>query len=190
MLKPRCGCTQRKTWSNIPVICSYTGEWICPKMPQNEERNISTGFSDKIVHLQQVLPPNVSILSSFSVIMASIAQQWVLVPRNFAALDFPRKMRLTQMTTPKIESWFCFGRFRRPESYQKLIRGWIQPLMGFWSYLLDLNSNLPLANNENAKTEWSFMEGDRLQESNHSTGGFFREKVQAHRIICVIPCCH
>ena len=114
-------------------------------MPQNEERNISTAFSDKIVHLQQVLPTNVSIFSSFSMIMSSIAQQWVLVPRNFAALDFPRKMRLTQMTTPKIESSFCFGRFRRPESY-----------------LLDLHSNLPLATNENAKTEWSFMEGDRL----------------------------
>ena len=35
---------------NIPVICSYTDEWICPKMPQNEERNITTGSSNRIVH--------------------------------------------------------------------------------------------------------------------------------------------
>ena len=24
---------------NIPLICSYNGELICPQMPQNEERN-------------------------------------------------------------------------------------------------------------------------------------------------------
>ena len=157
-------------------------------MPQNEERNISTGFSDKIVHLQQVLPTNVSIFSSFSMIMSSIAQQWVLVPRNFAALDFPRKMRLTQMTTPKIESSFCFGRFRRPESYQKLIRGWIQPLMGFCWYLLDLNSNLSLATTKMQRLSGRLWKV--IVYKNRTTGGFFREKVQAHRIICVIPCCN
>ena len=82
---------------NIPVICSYTGELICPQMPQNEERNISTDSSSRIVHLQGVLPPNFTIFSSISMIMASIAQQWVFVPRIFAALDFPRKNRLTRI---------------------------------------------------------------------------------------------
>ena len=55
---------------NIPVICSYTGELICPQMPQNEERNISTDSSSRIVHLQGVLPPNFTIFSSISMIMA------------------------------------------------------------------------------------------------------------------------
>ena len=82
---------------NIPVNCSYTGELICPQMPQNEERNISTDSSNRIVHLQGVLPTNFTIFSSFSMIMASIAKQWVLVPRIFAALDFPRKNRLTRV---------------------------------------------------------------------------------------------
>ena len=82
---------------NIPVNCSYTGELICPQMPQNEERNISTDSSSRIVYLQGVLPPNFTIFSSISMIMASIAQQWVFVPRIFAALDFPRKNRLTQI---------------------------------------------------------------------------------------------
>ena len=84
---------------NIPVICSYTGELICPQMPQNEERNISTDSNNRIVHLQEVLPTNFTIFSSFSMIMASIAQQWVLVPRIFAALDFSRKNtgRLTRI---------------------------------------------------------------------------------------------
>ena len=77
---------------NIPVICSYTGELICPQMPQNEERNISTDSSSRIVHLQEILPTNFTIFSLFSMIMASIAQQWILVPRTFAALDFPRKI--------------------------------------------------------------------------------------------------
>ena len=36
---------------DISVICSYTDEWICPKMPQNEERNSSTGSSNRMVHL-------------------------------------------------------------------------------------------------------------------------------------------
>ena len=36
---------------NISVICSYTGEWICPKMPQKEERNFSKGSSNRMVHL-------------------------------------------------------------------------------------------------------------------------------------------
>ena len=36
---------------DISVICSYTDEWICPKMPQNEERNFSTGSSNRMVHL-------------------------------------------------------------------------------------------------------------------------------------------
>ena len=71
---------------NIPVICSYTGELICPQMPQNEERNISTDSSNRIVHLQEVLPTNFTIFSSFSMIMASIATQSILVPRIFAAL--------------------------------------------------------------------------------------------------------
>ena len=60
---------------NIPVIYSYTGELICPQMPQNEERNISTDSSNRIVHLQGVLPTNFTIFSSFSMIMASIATQ-------------------------------------------------------------------------------------------------------------------
>ena len=58
---------------NIPVICSYTGELICPQMPQNEERNISTDSNNRIVHLQEVLPTNFTIFSSFSMIMAAIA---------------------------------------------------------------------------------------------------------------------
>ena len=84
---------------NIPVICSYTGELICPQMPQNEERNISTDSSSRIVHLQEVLPQKFTIFSPISMITASIAQQWVLVPRIFAALDFPRKStsRLTRI---------------------------------------------------------------------------------------------
>ena len=49
---------------NIPVICSYTGELICPQMPQNEERNISTDSSSRIVHLQEVLLPNFTFFSS------------------------------------------------------------------------------------------------------------------------------
>ena len=83
---------------NIPVIYSYTGELICLQMPQNEERNISTDSSNRIVHLQEVLPTNFTIFSSFSMIMASIAQQSILVPRIFAALYFPRKNRLTRAT--------------------------------------------------------------------------------------------
>ena len=67
---------------NIPVICSYNGEWICPQMPQNEERNISTDRSNRIVHLQKVLPTNISIFSSISMIMASIAQQWFPFPES------------------------------------------------------------------------------------------------------------
>ena len=35
---------------NISVICSYNGGWICPKMPQNDERNFSTGSSNRMVH--------------------------------------------------------------------------------------------------------------------------------------------
>ena len=54
---------------NILVIYSYTGEWICPKMPQNEERNlflyVSTGSSNRMVHLQDVLPTNFSIFPSY-----------------------------------------------------------------------------------------------------------------------------
>ena len=89
---------------NIPVIYSYTGELICPQMPQNEERNISTDSSNRIVHLQGVLPTNFTIFSSFSMIMASIPQQSILVPRIFAALDFPRKNRLTRARGPFLES--------------------------------------------------------------------------------------
>ena len=86
---------------NIPANCSYTGELICPQMPQNEDRNISTDSSSRIVHLQGVLPTNFTIFSSISMIMASIAQQWVFVPRIFAALDFSRKNRLTRNTRHK-----------------------------------------------------------------------------------------
>ena len=54
---------------NISVICSYTGEWICPKMQQNEERNLfiyfSTGSSNRMVHLQDVFPTNFSIFFSY-----------------------------------------------------------------------------------------------------------------------------
>ena len=89
---------------NIPVIYSYTGELICPQMPQNEERNISTDSSNRIVHLQGVLPTNFTIFSSFSMIMASIPQQSILVPRIFAALDFPRKNRLTRARGPFLEA--------------------------------------------------------------------------------------
>ena len=89
---------------NIPVICSYTGEWICPQMPQNEERNISTDRSNRIVHLQEVLPTNISNFSSISMVMTSIAQQWILVPRIFAALDFSRRSRLTRAWGPFLES--------------------------------------------------------------------------------------
>ena len=67
---------------NIPVNCSYTGELICPQMPQNEERNISTDSSNRIVHLQEVLPTNISNFSSISMIMASIAQQWFSFPES------------------------------------------------------------------------------------------------------------
>ena len=82
---------------NIPVIYSYTGEWICPQIPQNKERNISTDSNNRIVHLQEVLPTNFTIFSWISMLMASIAQQWALVPRIFAALDFPRKNRFTRV---------------------------------------------------------------------------------------------
>ena len=58
---------------NIPVICSYTGELICPQMPQNEERNISTDSSNRTVHLQEVLPTNFTIFSLFSMITPAIA---------------------------------------------------------------------------------------------------------------------
>ena len=70
-----------------------------PQMPQNEERNIPTDSSSRIVHLQEVLPQKFTIFSPISMITASIAQQWVLVPRIFAALDFPRKStsRLTRI---------------------------------------------------------------------------------------------
>ena len=60
---------------NIPVICSYTGELIFPQMPQNEERNTSTDSNNRIVHLQDVLPTNFPIFSSFSMIMAAIAHK-------------------------------------------------------------------------------------------------------------------
>ena len=69
---------------DIPVICSYTGELICPQMPQNEERNISTDRSNRIVHFQEVLPTNFTIFSSFSMIMASIATQWFSFPESWA----------------------------------------------------------------------------------------------------------
>ena len=70
---------------NIPVICSYTSELICPQMPQNEERNISTDSNNRIVHLQEVLPTNFTIFSSFSMIMAAIAQ--------YNGLSFPESLR-------------------------------------------------------------------------------------------------
>ena len=84
---------------NIPVICSYTGELICPQMPQNEERNISTDSSSRIVHLHEVLLQKFTIFSPISIITASIARQRLLVPRIFAALDFPPKntSRLTRI---------------------------------------------------------------------------------------------
>ena len=70
---------------NIPVICSYTGEIICPQLPQNEERNISTGSNNRTVHFQDVLPTNFTIFSSFSMIMAAIAQ--------YNGLSFPESLR-------------------------------------------------------------------------------------------------
>ena len=70
---------------NIPVICSYTGEIICPQLPQNEERNISTGNNNRTVHFQDVLPTNFTIFSSFSMIMAAIAQ--------YNGLSFPESLR-------------------------------------------------------------------------------------------------
>ena len=71
---------------NIPVICSYTDEWICPKMPQNEERNITTGSSNKIVHLQEVLTAEFSIFSSFS-------RRWSWLPLHNNGFSFPESSR-------------------------------------------------------------------------------------------------
>ena len=70
---------------NISVTCSYTGEWICPKMPQNEERNFSTDSSNRIVHLQHVLPTNFSILSSFR------RRSWLPLHNN--GFSFPEFLR-------------------------------------------------------------------------------------------------
>ena len=70
---------------NIPVICSYTGEIICPQLPQNEERNIFTGSNNRIVHFQDVSPTNFTIFSSFSMIMAAITQ--------YNGLSFPESLR-------------------------------------------------------------------------------------------------
>ena len=71
---------------NISVICSYNGGWICPKMPQNEERNFSTGSSNRMVHLQDVLPTNSSILSSFRRI-------WSWLPLHNNGFSFPESLR-------------------------------------------------------------------------------------------------
>ena len=76
---------------NIPVICSYTGELICPQMPQNEERNISTDSNNRIVHLQEVLPTNFTIFSSFSMIMAAIAHNNGSRSQNLCGTRFPAK---------------------------------------------------------------------------------------------------
>ena len=110
---------------NIPVICSYTGELICPQMPQNEERNISTDSSNRIVHLQEVLPTNFTIFSSFSMIMASIPQQSILVPRIFAALDFPRKNRLTRAWT-RVEN----PKWPHPKSKVGSLSDFFSPIIG------------------------------------------------------------
>ena len=71
---------------NIPVICSYTDEWICPKMPQNEERHITTGSSNRIVHSQEVLTTNFSIFSSF-------CRRWSWLPLHNNGFSFPESSR-------------------------------------------------------------------------------------------------
>ena len=71
---------------NISVICSFTGEWICPKMPQNEERNFSTGSSNRMVHFQNVLTTNFSILSSFR-------RQRSWLPLHNSGFSFPESLR-------------------------------------------------------------------------------------------------
>ena len=71
---------------NISVICSYNGGWICPKMPQNEERNFFTGSSNRMVHLQDVLPTNSRILSSFR-------RGWSWLPLHNNGFSFPESLR-------------------------------------------------------------------------------------------------
>ena len=70
---------------NIPVICSYTGEIICPQLPHNEERNISIDSNNTTVHFQDVLPTNFTIFSSFSMTMAAITQ--------YNGFSFPESLR-------------------------------------------------------------------------------------------------
>lgn len=77
---------------NISVICSYNGGWICPKMPQNEERTTFNSGSYKTVHFSHSLHQKLLHFPHLPlVIMASDAQEWVLIPRNLGALDFPGK---------------------------------------------------------------------------------------------------
>ena len=71
---------------NISVICSYTGEWIFPKMPQNEERNFSTGSSNRMVHLQDVLLTNFNIFSSF-------CRRWSWLPLHNNGFSLPESLR-------------------------------------------------------------------------------------------------
>ena len=71
---------------NMSVICIYNGGWICPKMPQNEEHNFSTGSSNRIVHLQDVLPTNFNMLSSFRC-------RWSWLPLHNNGFPFPESLR-------------------------------------------------------------------------------------------------
>ena len=87
------------TWSytaqnviNIPAMYISICLLVCPKMPQNEERITFNSGSYKTVHFSHSLHqkllhfPHLPLL-----IMASDAQEWVLIPRNLGALDFPGK---------------------------------------------------------------------------------------------------
>ena len=85
-MKPQRDRTQRTTWSTFQ---RYT---VCPKMPQNEERITFNSGSYKTVHFSHSLHQKLLHFPHLPlVIMASIAQHWVLIPRTLAALDLPGK---------------------------------------------------------------------------------------------------
>ena len=83
---------------NIPAIFSYTDEWICSKMPQNEERNITSGSSNRIVHLRKVLTTNFSIFSSF-------CRRWSWLPLHNNGFSFPESLR--HLSSRQKIGWPC-----------------------------------------------------------------------------------
>ena len=81
-----------KRGHHIPAMYSYICDLVCPKMPQNEERITFNGGSYKTVHFSHSLRQKLLHFPHLPlVIIASNAQQWVLIPRTLAALDFPGK---------------------------------------------------------------------------------------------------